>query len=112
MEVLDLIYHEFFFTTNSLGRQPSTFQYFQALTLLTLALVAIAIHCALSQSASGKKAAVMLSQDKYRGTLCPSPTINFTADAPALINHTLVGRLKPAPAPPPPTSHHHAAQLH
>jgi len=31
MEVLDLIYHQFFFTANSLGRQPTTSQFFQPL---------------------------------------------------------------------------------
>jgi len=31
MEVLDLIYHQFFFTANSLGCQPTSLQYFQPL---------------------------------------------------------------------------------
>jgi len=97
MEVLDLIYHQFFFTANSLGRQPTTSQYFQSLAPQTLALVAAAIHCALSDYAGGKKATVMFSQDEYRGTLCPSPMINFTPEATVLINHTLVGRFKPPP---------------
>jgi len=95
MEVLNHIYHQFFFTANSLGRQPTTSQYFQPLTLQTLALAAAAIHRALSEYASGKKATVMFSQDEYRGTFCPSPVINFTPEATALINHTLVGRLLP-----------------
>jgi len=47
MEVLDLIYHQLFFTANSLGRQPTTLQYFQPLASQTLALAAAAIHCAL-----------------------------------------------------------------
>ena len=72
MEVLDLIYHQFFFTANSLGRQPTTSQYFQPLAPQTLALVAAAIHCALSEYASGKKATVMFSQDEYRGTFVHS----------------------------------------
>jgi len=95
MEVLELIYHQFFFTENSLVCQPTTSQYFQPLTPQTLALTAAAIHCVLSQSASGKKATVMFSQDEYQGTFCPSPVINFTPEATALINHTLVGRLIP-----------------
>jgi len=49
MEVLDLIYHQFFFTTNSLGRQPTTSLYFQPLAPQTLELAAAAIHCALSE---------------------------------------------------------------
>jgi len=63
MEVLDLIYHQFFFTANSLGCQPTTSQYFQHLTSQILALAAAAIHCALSEYAVGKKATVMFSQD-------------------------------------------------
>jgi len=81
MEVLDLIYHQFFFTANSLGRQPTTAQYFQPLATQTLALAAAAIHCALSEYTSGKKATVMFSQDEYRGTFGPSPVINFTLEA-------------------------------
>jgi len=65
MEVLDLIYHRFFFTANSLGQQPTTSQFFQPLTPQILALVAAAIHCALSEYATGKKVTVMISQDEY-----------------------------------------------
>ena len=101
MEVLHLIYHQFFFTANSLGCQPTTFQYFQPFAPYTLALVAAAIHCALSQYATGKTATVMFSQDEYQGKFCPSPMINFTAKATALINHTLGGRFKPPPLSPP-----------
>ena len=43
MEVLDLIYHQFFFTANSLGRQPTTSQYFQPLAPQTLVLVAYSL---------------------------------------------------------------------
>jgi len=62
MEVLDLIYHQFFFTANWLGRQPMTSQYIQPLTPPTLALAGAAIHCTLSEFASGKKATVIFSQ--------------------------------------------------
>jgi len=31
MEVLDLLFHQFFFTANSLGCQPTTSQYFELL---------------------------------------------------------------------------------
>jgi len=93
MEVLDPIYHQFFFTANSLGRQPMPSQYSQPLTLQTLALAAKAIQFALSESASGKTATVMSSQDEYRGTFCPSPVINFTPEAPALNILTYVGRI-------------------
>ena len=100
MEVLDLIYDQVFFPANGLGREPTTSQYFQPLTPQTLAVVAMAIHCVLSEYATGKKATVMISQDEYRGTFCPSPMLNFTPEATALINYTVVGRFKP-PLPPP-----------
>ena len=81
MEVLDLIYHKFFFTANSLGHQPTTSQYFQPCVPQTLVLAATAIHCVLSEYTSGKKATVIFSQDEYRGTFGPSPVINFTLEA-------------------------------
>jgi ureidoglycolate hydrolase len=65
MEVLNSVYHQFFFTANSLERQPTTSQFFKPLTPQTLALVAAAIHCALSEYATGKKVTVMFSQDEY-----------------------------------------------
>jgi len=77
-----------------------TFQHFHPLTPQTLALAASAIHCALSEYASGKKAAVLFSQDEYQRTFCPSPVIKFTPEATALINHTLVGCfIPPIPHP-------------
>jgi len=81
MEVLDLIYHQLFFTANSLGRQPKPSQYFQPLAPQTVVLAAAAIYCALSEYASGKKATVAFSQDEYRGKSGPSPVINFTLEA-------------------------------
>jgi len=65
MEVLDLIYHQFLFITNSLGHRPTTSQYFQPVVPQTSALAASAVHCALSEYASGMKATVMFSQDEY-----------------------------------------------
>jgi hypothetical protein len=65
MEVLCLIYHQFFFTANSLWRQPTTSQFFPPLTPQSLALVATAIHCALYEYATGRKVTVMFSQDEY-----------------------------------------------
>ena len=89
MEVLDLIYHQFFFTANNLGLQLTTSQFFQSLTPQMLALVATAIHCALSEYATGKKVTVMFSQDEYRGKFYPSTVIDcITAEATALINYT------------------------
>jgi len=76
MEVHDLIYHQLFFTANSLGQQPTTSQFFQPLTPQTLALVATAIHCALSEYATAKKVTVMFSQNEYRGKFCPSTLID------------------------------------
>ena len=106
MEVLDFIFHQFFFTTNSLGCQPTTSQYFQPLTPQTLVLATTAFHCALSEYTSGKKAMVMFSQDEYRGTFSPSPMINFTL---AVTTQSITHRWPldtPAPLIPP------AAQLH
>jgi hypothetical protein len=80
MEVLDLIYHQLFFTTNSLWRQSTTSHNFQPLAPQTLAPAAAAIHFVLSEYASGKKAMVMFSQDEYRGTFGLSPVINFTLE--------------------------------
>jgi hypothetical protein len=65
MEVLDIIFHQFFFTANSLGCQPTTVQYFLPLAPQTLALAAAAIDCTLSGYASGKMAIVMFSQDEF-----------------------------------------------
>jgi hypothetical protein len=64
MEVFDLLYHQFGFTANSLGQQPTTLQFFQPLTLQTLALVATAIHCALPEYGSRNKFTVMFSHDE------------------------------------------------
>jgi len=89
MEVLDLIYHQFVFTANSLGWQPTTSLCFQPLTPQTLALLAATIHCALSEYATGKKVAVMFSQDEYWGKFCPSTVMDcITAETTALINKT------------------------
>ena len=96
MEVLDSIYHQFIFTANSLGQQPTTSQFFQPLTPQTLALVATAIHCVLSQYATGKKITIMFSQDEYRGKFYPSTVTDcISAEAIALIKFKLhmVGQL-------------------
>jgi len=96
MEVLDLIYDQFFFTAITVGCKPTTSQYFQPRALKTLALAAAAIHCVLSEYARGMNATVMISQNQYQGTLCPFPVINFTPDATAfIIIHTSVGCLIP-----------------
>jgi len=106
MEVLDLIYHQFFFTANSLGRQPTTSQYFQPLAPQPLVLIAAAIHCALSEYASGKKATVMFSQDEYQGTFCPSPMIKFYSGSHCTHQSHISWQLQtPSPLP------HHVAQL-
>jgi len=90
-EVLDIIYHLFFYTTNSLEGMPTTFQYFQPLTLLTLALAMAAIHCMLFEYASAKMATVMFSADEYQGKLYPITVINFTLQDTAHIIHTISG---------------------
>jgi len=90
--VVNLIYYQYFFTANSFGRQPTTSQFFQPLAPQLLALVAAAIHCALSEYATGKKVTVMFSQDEYRGKFCPSLVMDcITTEATALINYTWWG---------------------
>jgi len=89
MEVLDLIYHQFFITANSLGQQLTTSLFFQPHALQPLALVAAAIHCVLSEYTTGKRVTVLFSQDEYRGKFCPSTLMDYiTAEATALINST------------------------
>jgi hypothetical protein len=102
MEVLDLIHHQFFFTAQSWGQQPTKSQFFQPLALQTLALVAAAIHCALFEYATGMQVTVKFSQDEYGGKFCPSPVMYcITAEATALINYTWWGCLiSPPPHPP------------
>jgi len=102
MEVLDLIYQQFFLSANSLGHQPTTSQYFQPLASQTLALAAAAIHCALSDYASAKTAKVLFFQDNYRGTLGPSPVINFTLEA--TTQAITFQRPHHTPPPPPPAA--------
>jgi len=47
-----------------------------------LALVAAAIHSALSVYATGQKVTVMFSQDEYQGKFCPSTVMDcITAEA-------------------------------
>jgi len=93
MEVLDSIYHQFFFVANSFRRQPTTFRYFQPLALLTPELAAAAIPWVLSEYDSGKKATGMYSRDEYQGRFFPSPVISCTLEATALINDKFVGHL-------------------
>ena len=99
MEVLNLIYHQFFFTTISWGNQPTANQYFEPLSRQTLVLTAAAIHWMLSEYATGKKSTAMIFQEEYQGTLSPSPVFNITLEATAFINHTPMGRILPPPPP-------------
>jgi len=64
--------------------------------------VAAAIHCALSEYATGKKVTVMFSQDEYEGKFCPSTVTDcISAEAIALIKFKLhmVGLLHTPPHP-------------
>lgn len=51
MEVIDLVYHKFFFSANILGCQPRTFLYFPPVTTQTLVVAAADIHGATSEYA-------------------------------------------------------------
>jgi len=66
MEVLHLIYHQSFFTANSMGWEPMISQYVHHLSSQRLALGAAAMHCVLSEYGCGNKATVMFSQDGYQ----------------------------------------------
>jgi len=100
MEVLVLICPECFFTANSLGRQPTTLQFFEPLTPQPLALVPAAIHCALCEYATGQKVTVTISQDEYRGKFCLSiVTECITAEAIAHITITPGGVASYPPSP-------------
>jgi hypothetical protein len=55
MVVLVLNYRPCFFTTNTMGCQPTASQYYQPLALQTSALGAAVIHGALSEYSSGKE---------------------------------------------------------
>jgi len=90
MEVVDLMYHQFFFTVNCLGCQPTKSQFFQLLAPQTLALAAAAIHLALPKDATGKYDMVMMSQEECRGTGCFLPVIDCTLEATAPVNDRLV----------------------
>lgn len=61
-------------------------------------LVDAAIHCVLSEYASGNKSTVMVSQSQYQGTFWPSPVLNVTPVATAPINLTVAGRFISLPA--------------
>jgi len=95
MEVLDLNYCQFFFTTNSLRHQPGTSLLFQPLALRTIVLVAATIECALTAHYTGKKARVMISQDEYWGTFCYPPVIKFILKATAFFSYSLEGTFIP-----------------
>jgi len=56
-------------------------------------LATAAIYCVLSEYATGEKATVIFSQDRYQSTFCPSPVINFNPESTALRNLTLGRRL-------------------
>jgi hypothetical protein len=65
-------------------------QFFLPLTQQTLALLAAAIHCGLSEYATAKPVTIMFSHDEYRGEFCPSTVIDcITAEAIAPIEFEL-----------------------
>jgi len=90
-EVLDQISNQLFFTTYSLWAEHTSSQFSHPVILLTLALVATANHCGMSDYATGKRVMVMCSPDEYEGKSCPSMVIDcITAEATALIGYALV----------------------
>jgi len=96
IDVLDVIYHQFFFTANILEWQSTTSQFFQPLAPQTVACVAVAIHSMLSQYATGKQDMVRISHDMNQVQFSHSTVIDFTAaEVTVLSNDTLVGCLIP-----------------
>jgi hypothetical protein len=90
MDVRELIYHHFFFTAATLGRQRTTSEFLQPLRPQTLALVAAAINCASSEYATGNKVTVRFSQDEFQGTFYASTVIDcISAEAIANITFKL-----------------------
>jgi len=85
LEVLELICHRFFYTTNCLGWQPTAFQLFQTLTLQTVPLAPTAIHCVLSEYATWKKNIFLFVQNEYKGGFCAFTVIALTLNTAALI---------------------------
>jgi len=77
MDALDLVSNYFFFTTNSLGRRPTTSPFFQSLSPQKLALVAAVVHCTRAEYGTGKMVTVMFSQDEYQGKFCPCTVIRL-----------------------------------
>jgi hypothetical protein len=65
-DILDLIYHIFFFTVNTSGQVPHTAKYFDLVSPWTLAIAAAAIHCALSDYEHGTKVITNITQDDYQ----------------------------------------------
>ena len=61
-----------------------------------------AIHCALSEYASGMKVTVMFGQNEYQGPSGTSPVINFTLEA----TTQSVTYQRPHHTPPPPLRTH------
>jgi len=100
MEVLDLVYHQCFFAANSLEHLSTTSQFFHPLTPQTVQLAFIAIHCVLSEYATGMESKIKLSQDEYRGTFCSTQMIHFTLGATALIIHNISRLLDTFPLSP------------
>lgn len=84
MEFVHCIYHQFFFTANGSGSQPTTSQFFQPLALQTVALAPTPIHCMLSICPSGINSMMMFSQDIYQGKFHPTLVIYVNLEPTAL----------------------------
>jgi len=97
MEVLGLIYYQFIFTAGSMECQLTATMFFQPLALQPLVPVATAIHYALPAYASGQQAMVIISQDEYQGTFCPSHGIYVILETTALINYAVESNFSPSP---------------
>jgi len=72
MDDLDFIYHQFFFTANSLVCQPTASQFIQQLVLRSLVLVAEVIDCVLSEYATEKTTTIMCGERRMVLIRCHS----------------------------------------
>jgi len=95
MKVLDWIYHQSCCTANHLDSQPTTFWFFEIIAPHTEHLVAIAVHCILSENAMRIQLAVLLLQAEHKSKCFSFKAIDVTVETTALIFYSLVASSMP-----------------
>lgn len=94
LEVLDSIYHQFFFAANFLGCQAIPSHCFEPIAPQTSKQVDTATFCILSEVATQKKDNIMLFHNQLRCAFCSSLVIHNVGEAITVI-HTLVRQFIP-----------------